>query len=60
MNVYYEIVTGSSATVVAIRCEKCNSSDVISWERQTRSSDEPVSIFHKCKKCRYVSIDHGS
>jgi len=37
-----------------LRCEKCGSVDVSVREFQTRSSDEPVTLFVTCKLCAYV------
>lgn len=45
----------------SIKCGRpgCGSTDIKTWEFQTRSSDEPVTIFHKCKVCGYVEVDSG-
>lgn len=59
-NIYTQILLGSNKnTNTVIKCEKCGSDEVRVREQQTRSSDEPVSIFITCKKCRFVSVDMG-
>jgi len=49
--------------VTQVQCERpggqCRSTNVRSTERQTRSSDEPVSIFHTCQVCGYTWMDGG-
>ena len=49
--------------VTAVQCERpggvCRSTNVFSVERQTRSSDEPVTIFHTCRTCSYTWADMG-
>lgn len=59
-NIYTDILLGSNKnTKTVIKCEKCGSEEVRVREQQTRSSDEPVSIFITCKKCGHVSVDMG-
>ncbi|MEM5875485.1 MAG: transcription factor S [Candidatus Aenigmatarchaeota archaeon] len=36
-----------------IDCPKCGYEEAYWWMQQTRSSDEPPTIFYKCKKCGY-------
>lgn len=36
-----------------INCPKCNNTEALFMELQTRSADEPMTIFYKCTKCRY-------
>lgn len=31
------------------RCKKCGSRDVAVWQRQTRSADEPATLFFQCQ-----------
>lgn len=60
---FLKILLGDNTdNVNTVTCENkgCGSTDIKSWEQQTRSSDEPITIFHKCRKCGYVSIDSGS
>lgn len=58
-NVYIDILFRGNKYMKTISCNKCNSTDVKVREQQTRSSDEPVSIFIACKACGYVEIDMG-
>ena len=37
-----------------IVCKRCHSKNTISFEKQTRSSDEPMSIFINCLNCRKI------
>ena len=34
-----------------IQCRKCKSNDVDTEQKQTRSADEPMTIFCLCKRC---------
>ena len=34
-----------------VRCRRCKSTDVAWKQVQTRSADEPMSIFYECKSC---------
>ncbi|MGQ4833319.1 MAG: transcription factor S [Candidatus Asgardarchaeia archaeon] len=38
----------------SVICPKCGSKGAYFWQMQTRSGDEPTTIFYKCKKCGYV------
>lgn len=40
--------------VVDANCPKCGPVKAEYWEVQTRSSDEPPTRFHKCKKCNHT------
>ena len=40
-----------SADDAVLTCGRCKSSDVVWHELQTRSADEPSTIFCECKKC---------
>ena len=42
----------NAATMVA-NCPKCHHNRALYKEIQTRSADEPTTIFYKCKKCGY-------
>lgn len=33
------------------KCEKCGSDDTEDYEKQTRSADEPMTVFVHCRKC---------
>ena len=35
-------------------CEKCGHNLAYFWTVQTRSADEPETVFYKCTKCNYT------
>ncbi|MCD6402927.1 MAG: transcription factor S [Candidatus Aenigmarchaeota archaeon] len=35
-------------------CPKCGHDEAIWWMQQTRSADEPPTMFFRCKKCGYT------
>ncbi len=37
----------------AVDCPKCGSEETLSVEQQTRSADEPMSIFSNCLQCKW-------
>jgi DNA-directed RNA polymerase subunit M/transcription elongation factor TFIIS len=37
----------------AIQCFKCKSKRVFSFAKQTRSADEPTSVFSECAECKH-------
>ncbi|KAI5169995.1 DNA-directed RNA polymerase III subunit RPC11 [Pancytospora epiphaga] len=37
----------------AINCPKCSNVEAFFMELQTRSADEPMTIFYMCTKCKY-------
>ncbi len=41
-----------------IKCPKCGQKKVDSWSQQTRASDEPATVFYKCKHCGYSWRDY--
>lgn len=55
---FLKILVGGAE--VAVKCKRCGSEQVRTWEHQTRGSDEPRTIFHKCLKCKFVTCDHGN
>jgi len=60
-NIYADILFGENQnTASGINCEQCRSSNVNVFEQQTRSSDEPVTLFITCRDCKYVSVDMGN
>jgi DNA-directed RNA polymerase subunit M/transcription elongation factor TFIIS len=34
------------------KCEKCGSDDTEDYEKQTRSADEPMTVYVNCRKCK--------
>lgn len=58
MNKYKKILfDGNENYNSEIYCEECKSKDVQYREFQTRGSDEPLTLFIKCKKCGFVTIE---
>ena len=37
----------------AMDCKKCGSEETLTVEKMTRSSDEPMTLFHNCLSCQY-------
>jgi len=54
---YLRLLLGDAGRASGVACERCGHREVDSVERQTRSSDEPVSIFHTCRACKYVWME---
>lgn len=54
---YASILIGKSKSTQTMRCDRCNSNDLSTHEIATRSADEPVTIFIKCKKCLFVKCE---
>jgi len=42
-----------------IMCPKCENSEAYWWMQQTRSADEPPTIFYRCCKCNYSWRSYG-
>jgi DNA-directed RNA polymerase subunit M len=42
-----------------IMCPKCENMEAYWWMQQTRSADEPPTIFYKCKKCGFSWRSYG-
>lgn len=56
-NIYKAILLGDNKHVTTLfKCGKCGSEEVRVREQQTRSSDEPLTIFVTCKKCGHVEV----
>ena len=36
-----------------IICPKCENTEAYWWMQQTRSADEPPTLFYRCTKCGY-------
>lgn len=45
-----ELKYGNKCT---INCPKCPNNEALFMELQTRSADEPMTIFYRCTKCRH-------
>lgn len=46
-----EVLEERQDTGQFIQCRKCKSNEVDTEQKQTRSADEPMTIFCKCRKC---------
>lgn len=60
---YLNILLGKEkvdTTLSTVKCERqgCDSTDIKTWEFQTRASDEGITLFFKCRKCNYVWIEN--
>lgn len=42
-----------------IMCPKCENNEAYWWMQQTRSADEPPTLFYRCKKCNYSWRNYG-
>lgn len=38
---------------IRVICPKCGNKEAVWWMQQTRSSDEPPTLFFRCTKCRH-------
>jgi DNA-directed RNA polymerase subunit M/transcription elongation factor TFIIS len=45
--------TRVDVTKGAVDCRKCGSEETISMEKQTRSADEPTSVYVFCTQCKH-------
>ncbi|TAL48197.1 transcription factor S [archaeon] len=45
--------------VTKIMCPECENMEAYWWMQQTRSADEPPTLFYKCKKCGYSWRSYG-
>ena len=46
-----ETINTMIKNTVGIKCRKCQSDNVYSMSRQTRSGDEAMTIFYTCLNC---------
>ena len=42
-----------------ILCPECEHGEAFWWMQQTRSADEPPTMFYKCKKCHHSWRSYG-
>ncbi len=42
-----------------IMCPRCENREAYWWMQQTRSADEPPTIFYRCTKCKYSWRSYG-
>ena len=42
-----------------IMCPKCDNMEAHWWMQQTRTADEPPTLFYRCKKCSYSWRSYG-
>jgi len=40
-------------------CPECENNEAFWWMQQTRSADEPPTLFYKCKKCGHSWRSYG-
>lgn len=40
--------------IIGKECTKCKNNKAYTWALQTRSADEPETIFYKCTKCKHL------
>ncbi|NHI91591.1 MAG: transcription factor S [Candidatus Lokiarchaeota archaeon] len=40
-------------------CPKCKNREAYYWSVQTRSADEPATIFYRCTKCKHTWRDYS-
>jgi len=45
--------------VTDVICPKCGNGKAYWWMQQTRSADEPPTIFYRCTKCGYSWRSYG-
>ena len=38
---------------IRLICPKCSNKEAVWWMQQTRSTDEPPTLFFRCTKCRH-------
>ncbi|BBE41562.1 Transcription factor S [Conexivisphaera calida] len=49
-----DIANLKTMPTVEIECPKCGNDKAYWWLVQTRSGDEPPTIFYRCTKCGYT------
>ncbi|WP_062661634.1 transcription factor S [Aeropyrum camini] len=49
-----ETPMGAQVLKGSVSCPKCGHDEVYFWMMQTRSADEPMTRFYRCKRCRYT------
>jgi len=49
-----EASSGAELIVGSVECPKCGHKEVYFWMIQTRSADEPMTRFYRCKRCGYT------
>jgi len=42
-----------------VMCPKCEHREAYWWMQQTRSADEPPTVFYRCAKCKYSWRSYG-
>ena len=45
---------GAELLVGAVECPKCGYGEVYFWMMQTRSADEPMTRFYRCRRCGHT------
>ena len=44
---------------IEIMCPNCENNEAHWWMQQTRTADEPPTLFYRCKKCGYSWRSYG-
>ena len=52
---YYMTTPYDSSTDGVVKCAKCGSQKTVSHSKQTRGSDEAMTVFSKCLDCNFVT-----
>ena len=50
----------NQATSSSYKCPKCKEKKVTITQKQTRSADEPATVYIECKSCGHVMVDDGT
>ena len=48
---YQDLKKDTLRTTDAYQCYKCKKNKIVIYERQTRSADEPMTVFFECQNC---------
>lgn len=46
-------------TTTDVVCPKCGNREAYWWSIQTRSADEPMTLFFRCTKCNHTWREYG-
>ena len=51
--------SGETKPIIKAECKECGNEKAYTWTLQTRSADEPETIFFKCTKCANTWRSYG-